>query len=80
MVGGDRHVDILLTENASGGESYEFYIEVALNGMFGNPGEEAGIITAPLVDRQFKFGLLELQAINRTAQDLWFFKMLKYAN
>lgn len=35
--GGDRHVDVLLTQSAATqGEHKEIYIEVACNGMFGN--------------------------------------------
>lgn len=55
--GHDRHVDVLLAESAKGGETITFFVEVALNGMFGNPGAEAGIITAPDPDRKFKIGL-----------------------
>ena len=48
------------------GEKIELFLEVALNGMFGNPGEEAGIITAPNPDRKFRIESLELVQVVAT--------------
>ena len=68
--GGDRHVDVLLSDHAVGGEKFEFYIEIACNGMFGNPGSEAGIITAPIPNRQFSISTFSISAANKSAQKL----------
>ena len=35
-MGGDRHVDVLITQNAKAGEKFSYFIEVACNGMSRN--------------------------------------------
>ncbi|KAJ3407717.1 Glycoside hydrolase, 38 vacuolar alpha mannosidase [Chytridiales sp. JEL 0842] len=66
--GGDRHVDYRLTKAAKGGERFEFYIETAANGMFGNaPG-----INPPTPDRYYKLALAEIAVPNNLAFAVWY--------
>jgi hypothetical protein len=49
----------------------EWYVNSSNTLKFGNPGEEAGIITAPVPDRIFNIAKLEIAQLNESAQRLW---------
>ncbi|KAJ3391538.1 Alpha-mannosidase 2C1 [Lobulomyces angularis] len=77
-LGGDRHIEVLISNSVKGGEVIEFFLEVALNGMFGNPGGEAGIITAPLPNRTFKIETFQIAVPNVEAHHLlWDFEIIR---
>ncbi|PVU97642.1 hypothetical protein BB560_005730 [Smittium megazygosporum] len=64
--GGDnRRVEYILTENASAGEKFHFYVEIACNGLFGNGN---GLIKAP--DENKYFSLLKA-SVGVKRQDAW---------
>ncbi|KAJ3087170.1 Glycoside hydrolase, 38 vacuolar alpha mannosidase, partial [Quaeritorhiza haematococci] len=67
--GGDRHVDFPLLDNAAGGEHFEFYIEVACNGMFGNATDYG--IAPPNPNRTFTLKTSEIAIPNMDAHHLW---------
>ncbi|KAI9203288.1 galactose mutarotase-like domain-containing protein [Polychytrium aggregatum] len=66
--GGNRHVDYLLTSNALGGENFDFFIEVACNGLFGNGSD--GMINAPAPNRYYRLVKAEVAVPNTIAQAL----------
>ncbi|KAI8810773.1 alpha-mannosidase [Cladochytrium replicatum] len=67
--GVDRHVEYRLTRSAQAGEHYEFLVEVACNGMFGNG--QGGLIEAPDPYRQFRLDTAEIAVRNSLALALW---------
>jgi alpha-mannosidase len=67
--GGDRRAEYLLTEKARGGETFEFYLEVACNGMFGNGLN--GQIEPPDPNRYFTLQTAELIVLNAPVRELW---------
>ncbi|CAJ0861615.1 17620_t:CDS:10 [Entrophospora sp. SA101] len=68
--GDDRRVEYVLTKNSKGGDKFEFYIEMACNGMFGNA--DNGGINPPNPNRYFKLETLELVVRNEEAWNLFY--------
>lgn len=64
--GNDRHIDFPFTESAKAGDKFEFYIEMACNGMFGC-GEG---INPPPPDRKYKLTTAEIAIPNRPVTKL----------
>ncbi|KAJ1744082.1 Glycoside hydrolase, 38 vacuolar alpha mannosidase [Coemansia sp. RSA 1086] len=66
ITGGDgtcRHVDYIVTNKAKADEPVRvLYLEIACNGMFGNPSEI--FINPPTKDRQFKLTTVDLVVYN----------------
>ena len=58
----ERHVDFRLTDNAKGGESFQFYVEVACNGLFG--AGNGGLIEPPEINKYFKLEQVHLAVYN----------------
>ncbi|KAJ3097372.1 Glycoside hydrolase, 38 vacuolar alpha mannosidase [Phlyctochytrium planicorne] len=66
--GNEHHVDFLVTKNAKGGEKFEYYIEIACNGLF---GMNYGGIDPPPPNRYFALQMAELAVMNKEAQQLF---------
>ncbi|KAJ1552072.1 hypothetical protein HK405_012781, partial [Cladochytrium tenue] len=67
--GGDaRHVDYLLTKSCKPGEKFNFYIETACNGLFGN----AGGIFPPGANNYYTLKTAELAIPNHVGRKLWY--------
>ncbi|KAG9297720.1 hypothetical protein G9A89_011235 [Geosiphon pyriformis] len=66
--GDDRRVEYVLTRNAEGGENFEFYIEMACNGMFGVGNR--GLINPPDPDKHYTLQKAEITVPNKAAWNL----------
>jgi alpha-mannosidase len=64
-----RHIDYKLTDNAKKGEFFEFYIEMACNGISG-AGTNGGI-NAPDPNQSFKLELVEIVSRNQVPYELY---------
>ncbi|GBC03648.1 hypothetical protein RclHR1_05230010 [Rhizophagus clarus] len=67
--GNDRRAEYILTRNCKGGEKFEFYLEMACNGMFGNG---SNTINPPDPNRTFRLNTVELVVPNKDAWDLFY--------
>ncbi|CAG8440737.1 13596_t:CDS:2 [Ambispora gerdemannii] len=68
--GNDRRVEYILTTRSKGGEKFEFYIEMACNGMFG-VGDN-GLINAPDPRKYYSIREAALAIPNKAAWELWY--------
>ena len=71
--GCDRRVDLILTDRLKVKDDalqFEFYIEVACNGMFGTGEPDA--IRPPRADKQFQLKTCELVIVNQESWDLFY--------
>ncbi|CAG8450748.1 8086_t:CDS:10, partial [Ambispora leptoticha] len=66
----DRRVEYILTPRSKGGEKFEFYIEMACNGMFG-VGDN-GLINAPDPRKYYTIREAALAVPNKAAWELWY--------
>ncbi|KAJ3208978.1 Glycoside hydrolase, 38 vacuolar alpha mannosidase [Dinochytrium kinnereticum] len=66
--GGERCVEFEMTKEGRGGETFEYYIEVACNGLF---GMENGGINPPDPNRYFKLETVRMVVPNEVARDLF---------
>ncbi|CAG8637438.1 551_t:CDS:2, partial [Diversispora eburnea] len=66
--GNDRRVEYILTHQSNGGESFEFYLEMACNGMFGNGLN--GLINPPDPNKYFTLEQVEIAIPNKKAWQL----------
>jgi alpha-mannosidase len=74
--GDDRRAEYILTKNAKGGEKYFFYIEMACNGMFGNPGPGM-FLNPPDPNKNFSLSTAELRCLDVDVWDLfWDFDII----
>ncbi|PKY21567.1 hypothetical protein RhiirB3_409571 [Rhizophagus irregularis] len=67
--GDDRRAEYVLTRNCKGGEKFEFYLEMACNGMFGNG---SNTINPPDPNRTFRLNTVELVVPNKDAWGLFY--------
>lgn len=67
--GCDRRVEYVLTPKAQGGDKFDFYVEMAANGIFG-VGKD-GFINPPDPNRYFGLKICELRVLDRLAYDLY---------
>eukprot|EP00842_Homolaphlyctis_polyrhiza_P004464 jgi/Hompol1/5018/HPOL_004093-RA len=73
---GDRHVDFPLTKNAKPKERFDFFVEVACNGMFGAGAGNYRYIpcfldSASIATRYFTLATAEIAVPNETAHSLF---------
>ncbi|CAG8529788.1 12341_t:CDS:10 [Funneliformis caledonium] len=67
--GSDRRAEYILTRCCKGGEKFEFYLEMACNGMFGNG---SNTINPPDPNRTFCLNTAELKVPNKDAWGLFY--------
>ncbi|CAI2163478.1 3771_t:CDS:10 [Funneliformis geosporum] len=67
--GSDRRADYILTRCCKGVEKFEFYLEMACNGMFGNG---SNTINPPDPNRTFRLTTAELKVPNKDAWGLFY--------
>ena len=73
--GDDRRAEFILTKHVKGGEVFDFFVELAANGMFGNGA--AGLINHVDANRYFSLDKCEIAIFNRDAWDLlWDFNVI----
>jgi alpha-mannosidase len=68
--GWDRRVEYLLIKQAKAGDTFNIFIEMACNGMFGVGNN--GQINPPEPNRMFQLKTCEIAAIDQEASKLWF--------
>ncbi|KAI9293878.1 hypothetical protein K502DRAFT_280964, partial [Neoconidiobolus thromboides FSU 785] len=66
--GGNQRLEYVLTESCKGGEIYEFYLEVACNGLFGT----GPYLIGPPEEREYPVRMAELASPNKLAFDLFY--------
>jgi len=69
LTGGGERVEWILPKAFRDGREHIFYVEMACNGMFGNP-MGGDTIQPPQVDRYFKLSKAEVVAVNLQARAL----------
>lgn len=69
LTGGDR-IEWILPQSFRDGDSHTIYIEMACNGMFGNP-QGGDIIQPPETDRYFQLQKADIVAVNLEARALY---------
>ncbi|KAI0125943.1 glycosyl hydrolase family 38 domain-containing protein [Xylariales sp. AK1849] len=70
LTGGGERVEWILPESFRDGKEHTFYIEMACNGMFGNP-QGGDTIQPPDPNRQFQLVKADICAVNMDARQLW---------
>jgi len=68
--GDDRRTDFVLTHSAQGGEQFDFYLEMAVNGMFGLGSPS--FLSPPPADKSMKIRIAEIGVVDKVAQSLFF--------
>ena len=74
LVGGDineRHVDFKLSNESTGDEHFDFYIEMACNGLFGAGAGGNGSIFPPIPDRKFPLVSAKIAVRNNAPYQLY---------
>jgi len=69
LTGGGERVEWILPKGYRDGKEHTFYVEMACNGMFGNP-KGGDTIQPPQEDRYFKLSRAEVVAVNLEARAL----------
>jgi alpha-mannosidase len=70
LTGGDERTDWILPDAWRDGKEHVFYIEMACNGMFGNPNGDT--IQPPDPNRYFTLSKAEIIAVNLEARSLFY--------
>ncbi|KAI1437554.1 glycosyl hydrolase family 38 domain-containing protein [Xylaria sp. CBS 124048] len=69
LTGGGERIEWILPDSFRNGKEHTFYIEMACNGMFGNPAGDT--IQPPQTNRFFQLSKAEICAVNLDARQLW---------
>jgi alpha-mannosidase len=70
LTGGGERVEWILPKSFRDGKEHTIYVEMACNGMFGNP-MGGDTIQPPDPNRYFQLGVADIRAVNMDARQLW---------
>ncbi|KAB8229229.1 alpha-mannosidase [Aspergillus alliaceus] len=71
LTGGGERIEWIIPDTWRDGKEHTFYIEMACNGMFGNPAG-GDIIQPPSPDRYFTLSKAQITAVNLDARALYY--------
>lgn len=72
LTGSDERIEWILPKSYRDGEEHTFYIEMACNGMFGNPPNGTTTITPPDPNKRFTLSKADIVSVNYQARMLQF--------
>lgn len=70
LTGGGERVEWILPKSFRDGKEHTIYVEMACNGMFGNPAG-GDTIQPPDPNRYFQLAVADIRAVNMDARQLW---------